>query len=142
MEKIKCLVVDDERLAQELLEGYIKKISSLELVASCSTALEAMHYLSQEKIDLLFLDIQMPDLTGIEFLRSLKNQPATIFTTAFSEYALEGYEFSIVDYLLKPIEFDRFFNAINKTMNRLQNKLPNTIVGSPIAKMKKEDYFL
>ena len=109
MKKYKCLIVDDERLAQELLESYIEKIPYLECVASCSTAMEAMQYLAKNQIDLLFLDIQMPDLTGIEFLRSLKKAPATIFTTAYSEYALEGYELSVIDYLLKPIEFDRFF---------------------------------
>ncbi|MCP3931394.1 MAG: response regulator transcription factor [Bacteroidetes bacterium] len=141
MEKLKCLIVDDERLAQELLERYIQKIPSLEMVASCSTALEAMQYLSQKKIDILFLDIQMPDLTGIEFLRSIKNQPATIFTTAYSEYALEGYELSIVDYLLKPIEFERFFQAVGKAMNSLQKNLPNSMVDSRPNKAIEEDYF-
>lgn len=116
MQKYKCLVVDDERLAQELLTTYIQKIPFLEEVATCSTALEAMQYLAQHQVDILFLDIQMPDLTGIEFLRTVKNVPATVLTTAYSEYALEGYELSVVDYLLKPIEFDRFFQAVMKVV--------------------------
>lgn len=114
MKQYNCLIVDDERLAQELLESYVQKIPNLVHVASCSSALEAMQYLAQHSVDILFLDIQMPDLTGIEFLRTVKNIPATILTTAYSEYALEGYELSVVDYLLKPIEFDRFFKAVMK----------------------------
>lgn len=141
MEKIKCLLVDDERLAQELLAGYIKKVPSLEIVAICSTAMEAMHYLSTSQVDLLFLDIQMPDLTGIAFLRSLKTQPATILTTAYSEYALEGFELSVVDYLLKPIEFERFFQALSKALERLQKPVPPADIFDPSDKVAKEDYF-
>jgi len=120
MNSLKCLIVDDEKLAQELLETYIEKVPFLELEASCFTAMEAMPYLVDQKIDILFLDIQMPDLNGIDFLRSLEKQPETIFTTAYSEYAIEGFNLSIVDYLLKPIEFDRFFSAVSKSLKLLQ----------------------
>ncbi|MGK0365196.1 MAG: two-component system LytT family response regulator [Saprospiraceae bacterium] len=140
MKRYKCLIVDDERLAQELLESYVKKIPYLELVGCCSTAMEAMQFIAQNDIQILFLDIQMPDLTGIEFLRALKQRPATIFTTAYSEYAIEGYELSVVDYLLKPIEFDRFFQAVNKAVNSFGEA--KEIFATPITEEKgKEDYF-
>jgi DNA-binding LytR/AlgR family response regulator len=118
MEKYNCLVVDDERLAVELLEKYIEKIPFLELTTSCHSAMEAMSILRSESIDIMFLDIQMPNLTGIDFLKSLPSAPNTILTTAYSEYALESYELGVVDYLVKPIEFDRFFKAINKITNK------------------------
>lgn len=142
MKKYTCLIVDDERLAQELLENYIQKVPSLTHVASCSSALEAMQYLAQNKVDILFLDIQMPDLTGIEFLRTVKDVPATILTTAYSEYALEGYELSVIDYLLKPIEFNRFLQAVNKVFQQ-NNIAPSTIppVVSPTATPSAPTYF-
>lgn len=124
MEKLKCLVVDDERLAIELLENYIQKIPFLALVASCTSALEAMPILHTEAIDIMFLDIEMPNLTGIDFLRSLPSPPNTILTTAYSEYALESYELGVVDYLVKPIEFNRFFKAVNKAATKLNNIFP------------------
>ncbi|MFK7937464.1 MAG: LytR/AlgR family response regulator transcription factor [Saprospiraceae bacterium] len=123
---LRCLIVDDEKLAQELLASYVQKMPNLELVATCSTALAAMQVLQTESIDLLFLDIQMPDLTGLDFLRNLRQPPATILTTAYSEYALEGYELNVVDYLLKPIEFQRFFQAVSK-VQLPQNKTPQII---------------
>lgn len=143
METYKCLIVDDERLAQELIENYIKKIPYLEVIAACSTAMEAMQQLAQNKVDIMFLDIQMPDITGIDFLRSLKNAPATIFTTAYSEYALDGYELGLVDYLLKPIEFDRFFKAVTKAVDGLpkQVDLPRIIKTPATIAKSKEDYF-
>lgn len=140
MTNYKCLIVDDEQLARDLLESYVKKIDYLELKGTCSSAIEAMQVLQQQEIDILFLDIQMPDLSGIELLKTLKKQPATIFTTAYSEYALDGYELGVIDYLVKPIEFDRFFKAVSKAMNRLQKN--QTIVPKDIAPIEpKEDYF-
>lgn len=111
---INCLIVDDELLARRLLTDYISKIPTLKLVATRSSALEAQEILRKEQIDLLFLDIQMPDLTGITFLQSLPNKPVTIFTTAYTEYALKGYELAVIDYLVKPISFERFFLAVTK----------------------------
>jgi len=114
--KIKCIVVDDEPLAQRILEKYIAALSSLELVKKCNNALEAMSFLHQHQVDLMFLDIKMPELTGIEFLKTLTHPPQIIITTAYSEYALEGYEYSVTDYLLKPFSFERFLKAVNKVM--------------------------
>lgn len=112
--KTKCIIVDDEPLAIEVIENHLSKISGFEIVKKCSSAIEAFEVLKTKKIDLMFLDIQMPELTGIEFLRTTSNPPKVIFTTAHRKYALEGYELDVVDYLLKPISFERFFKAINK----------------------------
>lgn len=113
---IKCLIVDDEPLAIEILQSYVERVESLELVATSTNAVKAFDILKQEKVDLLFLDIQMPKLTGIEFLKVLNPSPKVIFTTAYREYAVESYELNVVDYLLKPIAFDRFLMAINKVV--------------------------
>lgn len=112
--KIRCLVVDDEPLAISVLQDYISQLETLTVVGTCSNAVEALLFLQKNKVDLLFLDIQMPKLTGIDFLKTLPNRPKVIFTTAFREYALEGFELNVLDYLLKPIPFDRFLVAINK----------------------------
>lgn len=112
--KTRCLIVDDEPLAIELVQRHVEQVEGLEVAGTCQNALEAFEFLKRESVDLLFLDIQMPLLTGIEFLRSLQHPPKVIFTTAYREYAVEGYELDIVDYLLKPISFNRFFKAINK----------------------------
>lgn len=117
---MKCLVIDDEPKAIRVLETYIEKIPSLELVGSYREALKAMDYLQNNSVDLLFLDITMPDLTGLQFLQSLAQKPLVIFTTAYSEYALESYEYGAVDYLLKPIEFERFLKAANKASRQWQ----------------------
>jgi len=114
---IRCLIVDDEPLAIEILESFVDRIDSLELVASCNNAVRAFDILKKEQVDLLFLDIQMPKLTGIEFLKILSPAPKVIFTTAYRDYAVESYELNVVDYLLKPIAFDRFLLAINKVMS-------------------------
>jgi DNA-binding LytR/AlgR family response regulator len=111
---IKAIIVDDEPLAQDVLETYISKLPDLELVARCENAFEANEALKAGHIDLMFLDIQMPQLTGIEFLKSLSNPPVVIFTTAFPDYAVEGFELDAVDYLLKPISLERFMKAVNK----------------------------
>lgn len=109
-----CLIVDDEPLAQDILESYVKLNKNLCLIKKCSTAFEAFEILHQQQIDLMFLDVKMPGLTGIDFLKSLKNPPAVIFTTAFSEYAADSYNLEAVDYLLKPITIDRFDKALTK----------------------------
>ena len=112
---MRCIIVDDEPLAREGLELKVKKTGFLDLVGMFSGGLEANRFLAENHdIDLIFLDIQMPDLTGLELLRTLKKPPLVIFTTAFSEYALEGFELDVVDYLLKPIDFQRFIKATNK----------------------------
>lgn len=111
---IKCIVVDDEPLARSLIEGHIAEVPFLQHLGSFKNAVLASDFLSKNRIDLIFLDIQMPMLTGIEFLRSIANPPKVIFTTAYREYAVESYELEIVDYLLKPITFTRFFKAVSK----------------------------
>lgn len=111
---MKCLVVDDEPIARDGIIDYIEKLDFLEVCGVCSSAIEAADILKKTDVDLIFLDIQMPHLTGIEFLEALENKPLTILTTAYSEYALEGFRLQVVDYLLKPITFKRFFQAAQK----------------------------
>ncbi|MBO9566580.1 MAG: response regulator transcription factor [Niastella sp.] len=110
----RCLIIDDEPLARQLLESHVRQVKTLQLVGTCETAIEAFELLHREQIDLLFLDIQMPGITGLNFLKSLKNPPKVIFTTAYMEYAVEAFELEAVDYLLKPITFERFIKAIQK----------------------------
>lgn len=110
----KVLIVDDEFLARKLLQGYVQKMPNLELVGTAQNSFEAFSFIKEHPVDILLLDIHMPDLNGIELARTLKNVPAIIFTTAYSEYALESYEVSAVDYLLKPIALPRFMQAIEK----------------------------
>jgi DNA-binding LytR/AlgR family response regulator len=126
MPNIRCLVVDDEELARTLLENYIGRLPHLELAGKCKDPLEAMQVLQSAPVDLLFLDIQMPGLTGVEFLRTLKSKPVVIFTTAYPDYALEGYALDVTDYLLKPFSFERFVQAVNKAgeLIRLKNANP------------------
>lgn len=111
---MRCLIIDDEPLARELLESYVGKIAELKLVKSCSNALEAFTFLQESMADLIFLDIEMPQVSGIELLRSLKDKPRVILTTAYREYAFEAYDLDVVDYMLKPITFDRFLRGIGK----------------------------
>jgi DNA-binding LytR/AlgR family response regulator len=118
--KINCLIVDDEQLARNLLERYVSKIPNLKLAGSCKSPLEAIDYLQKEIIDLMFLDIQMPDLKGTEFLQTLKHKPVVIFTTAYQEYALEGYRLDVIDYMLKPISFERFLQGVNKAVEQIK----------------------
>ncbi len=111
---MKCIIVDDEPLAREILESYIEKVPFLKLIASCKNAFEALDKIQQEKPELIFLDIQMPDLNGIQFYESLVYKPLVIFTTAYSDYAVSGFELDATDYLVKPFSFDRFMKAVNK----------------------------
>lgn len=115
-EKYNVIVVDDEFLAQKLLQDYVSKVDSLQLVATCSNAFEAMEALKNNKVDIMFLDIQMPDLTGLELVKGLEKKPAVVFTTAYSEYAVDAFNLSVADYLLKPFDFPRFFQAVNKAI--------------------------
>src|SRR4030095_3101958 len=109
-----CLVVDDEPMARDVLRRYIEKIPTLKLAGECSNAIDALVFLQNINIDLIFLDIRMPELLGTDFVKSLRNPPKIIFTTAFKEYALDGYELDVIDYLLKPVRFERFLKAVNK----------------------------
>ncbi|MBG0780857.1 MAG: response regulator [Bacteroidales bacterium] len=129
MERIKCIVVDDEPIARQYLSDYIAKMSQLELLAVFSSAKNAWEIIGSGAVELVFLDIQMPGLTGIEFIRTLQKKPAIILTTAYSEYALEGYELDVADYLLKPISFDRFAKAVNKVAKRLEKQVGNISIG-------------
>lgn len=131
----KCLIVDDEPLAIELIKDHIERIPQLEILATCQNALEAFDILKKEPVDLVFLDIQMPVLTGMEFVKSLQHPPSIIFTTAYRQYAVESYELDVIDYLLKPITFTRFFKAINKYFNSQQTaktvSIPHSNAPSP-----------
>lgn len=132
MEKYNCLIIEDEPLAAEILQDYISQIPFLECKAACRDGIYAMQVLQKEKIDLLFLDIHLPRIKGLDFLRTLKNPPQVIVTTAYREYAIDGYELNVVDYLLKPVHFNRFLTAVNKLKDR--SALPeatNTWVGTP-----------
>src|SRR5687767_8163287 len=115
---IKCIIVDDEPLAIEIVESYVNRIDQLQLEGTFRNAVQAFAYLQQHPVDLIFLDIQMPRLSGIDFLKTLKNPPKVIFTTAFRDYALDGFELEVADYLLKPIPFDRFLKAVAKVLHQ------------------------
>jgi DNA-binding LytR/AlgR family response regulator len=118
--KLNCLIIDDEPVARKGLEEHVQEIEFLNRVASCENALKASAYLAEHRIDLIYLDIQMPKVSGIDFLKALKNPPLTIFTTAFTEYALEGYSLDVIDYLVKPITFERFLKASQKALEFFQ----------------------
>ncbi len=120
---LRCLVVDDESFAIQGVVALISKLNFLELADTCSSAIEAGEILRQKEIDLMFLDINMPDLTGLEFLESLEKAPLTILTTAYSEYAMDGFRLNVVDYLLKPIGFQRFFQAAQKAMEIFMSRI-------------------
>lgn len=139
MQPIQVIIVDDEPLAIEVLETYIAKIPNLKLVAKCSHALEAFEAIHAHKVDLMFLDIQMPQITGIDFLKTLSNPPKVIFTTAYSNYAVEGYELNAVDYLLKPISFERFLKAAQKAILQIQPQSQNISLSQLDQQPPQED---
>ncbi|HTN38933.1 MAG TPA: LytTR family DNA-binding domain-containing protein [Arachidicoccus sp.] len=111
---MRCLAIDDEKLVLELLEDNIRQVSYLQLVGSCRNAMEAAALLQQEQVDLIFMDIQMPSMDGLSFLRTLPHPPLTILVTAYSQYAIEGFDLNVVDYLMKPVSFERFLQACNR----------------------------
>lgn len=114
------IIVDDEPIARDIMETYISKVPTLQLAGKCSNALEAFQVLNKQAVDIMLLDINMPEITGIDFLRTIKHPPRVIFTTAYAEYALESYELDAVDYLLKPVSFDRFLKAIHKATDAIK----------------------
>ena len=144
MKKFRCIVVDDEVLARELIAAHVAKIPYLEIVAGCSDAISAKLALQEHEPDILFLDINMPALTGIELLRMLPKHPATIITTAHSEHSLEGYELDVVDYILKPIEFDRLFKAVSKATEWIgqQGKNVNEVNVNELEKQASNYFFV
>jgi DNA-binding LytR/AlgR family response regulator len=117
MHQIKCLIIDDEPLAQNIIENYLTNFPDIQLIAKCENALSALAWIKKQKIDLIFLDISMPFISGIDFIKTLQNPPKIILTTAHKEFAVESYELNVLDYLLKPISFERFLKAINKLEN-------------------------
>lgn len=122
MEKLKCLIVDDEPLSREVVEKYVEDTPGLGLAGQFSTAMEAGDYLCRNDVDIIFLDVRMPGLSGIQFLKSLHNPPLVIFTTAYPEFALEGFEVDAVDYLLKPFPYERFLKAVYKAFEKLKQQ--------------------
>ncbi|PWT99099.1 MAG: DNA-binding response regulator [Bacteroidetes bacterium] len=128
---LNCIIIDDEPLARKGLKEYVQEIEFLKLLGDFDNPIKAVSLVNEQPVDLLFLDIQMPKITGIEFLKSLQNPPMVIFTTAYSQYAVESFELDVVDYLVKPISFDRFFKASVKAKNWLENKRKGATVHTP-----------
>jgi DNA-binding LytR/AlgR family response regulator len=137
MQTLKCLIIDDEPPARDIIRRYIENMPMLEVAGECGNAVQALSFLQQNHADLLFLDIRMPQLKGNEFLKVVKNPPPVIMTTAHAEYALEGYELDVVDYLLKPIQFDRFIKAVNKAFIF---KGQHTVETKPVTEAKQENF--
>ena len=129
----KCVIVDDEPLARKLIRSHVSKIEGLEVTAECSDAIEGSNFLRNHRVDLIFLDIQMPEIDGLQFVGTLKDPPAVIFTTAFRDFALEAFELDVIDYLLKPISFDRFTKAVNKFFERKANSSSKLIELADVA---------
>jgi two-component system LytT family response regulator len=133
--KLNCVIIEDEPLARNLLTDYVKKVPTLNLLKAFSNPLEALEALRVLSVDILFLDVQMPEITGITLLKVLKKRPLVVLTTAYSEYALEGYELDVADYLLKPITFERFLKSVDKITQRLESEAP---VIAPVHQNKQE----
>jgi len=129
----KCIIVDDEPLARKLIRSHVTKIEGLEVTAECSDAIEGSNFLRNHRVDLIFLDIQMPEIDGLQFVGTLKDPPAVIFTTAFRDFALEAFELDVIDYLLKPISFERFTKAVNKFFERKANSSSKLIEMADVA---------
>src|SRR5690349_17149781 len=135
MNKVNCLIVDDEPIAREIIQTYCRHLPYLNVVASCGNALEAKMVLQKEKVDIIFLDINMPVIDGMSFLKTMKNPPHVIFTTAYKEYALDAFDLAATDYLLKPFSLDRFIIAVDKAMEKIKG--PGDAV-SPVT--QEENY--
>lgn len=144
MNELTCLIVDDEELARTLLENYISRLPYLKLIGKCSNPIEALQLLQNQFVDLIFLDIQMPEMIGTDFLKSLTQKPMVVFTTAYTEYALEGYELNVVDYLLKPFPFERFLKTVNKAsdLEKLKNRASNEPPTLPKDSASEKNYIL
>ena len=147
MDKLRCLIVDDEELARTLLKNYVDRVPYLSLSGSCKDPIEAIELMQKETVDLIFLDIQMPGLTGIEFLKTMIEKPMVIFTTAYSDYALEGYDLNVLDYLLKPFSFERFMQAVHKAadiwrLKRNQVSGPTSSQHSQTSSPDDKDFLL
>jgi DNA-binding LytR/AlgR family response regulator len=138
MKKINCIIADDETLAREVIISHVQKVEHLFLVATCSNGIEVFNMLKAKSADLLFLDIQMPHLTGIELLRTLKDPPAVIITTAYREFAVDGYDLNVIDYLLKPVSFERFLRALDKY--ELLKNPANAKINSETTEDRKDDH--
>jgi DNA-binding LytR/AlgR family response regulator len=123
---IRCIIIEDERLAQDVIKNHLQKSGRFDLIGTYRNAPEAKEALERETVDLIFLDIQLPGMTGLNFLRSLSNPPLVVFTTSYPEYALESYEFNVIDYLLKPVSYERFSKTIDKIIDGKIFKTPNT----------------
>ena len=128
--EIKCLIIEDEPLAREKLEDYIGKVGYLKLVCSLESGLEALGFLKEQKVDLIFLDIQMKSFSGLQFLRSITDRPKVIITTAYQQYALEGYDLEVCDYLLKPFAFERFLKAVEKAVKEISTEKKANLLNS------------
>lgn len=138
----KCIIVDDEPAAHYVLVNYIKQNPRLELVFQCYNAIEAMDYLRENKVDLMFLDINMPEITGMELLKIIPTHPKTILTTAYSEFALESYDYSVIDYLLKPIYFPRFLKAVERFFSTENTKMKSEEAEVNVVSVKVDGYFM
>jgi len=137
--KTRCLIVDDEPLARELIRAHVEKLENFEIVDQCGDAMKALNVLREKQVDLIFMDIQMPQITGIDFLKTLKHPPKVIITTAYREYALEGFELDVVDYLLKPITFERFLKSVNKYYQITQDEV-QVITNSAADRLTDESF--
>lgn len=137
---IKCIIVDDEVHARKVLEKFISDIPHLELIKSYKNALEAMQTLNEQDIDAMFLDINMPKVSGLSFLENLRHPPAVVITTAYREYAVEAFELDVIDYLHKPIPFPRFLKSVSKIEEKLKAKNENTIVSTQVDTRKQEEF--
>lgn len=138
--KTRCLIIDDEPLATKLIRAHLSRLDSFEVAGECRNALKAIDFLRKEKIDLMFLDINMPEITGLDFLKTIPNPPYVIITTAYREYALEGYDLDVIDFLLKPISFERFLKAINRYCDRARIPVKNLTNNSAEPPEKKFIY--
>jgi len=135
MQTYNCMIIEDEPLAAEVLQDYIRQVPFLKLVCCCSDAFFAMESLQKFDIDLLFLDIHLPRMKGLDLIKVLKKPPKVIITTAYQEYALQGYEFNVIDYLLKPVEFNRFLKAVNKLEQNRETVLPVRPAAQPVERI-------